>query len=87
MNKNISFKSNSIKDINIAAPGVLYDKNRTYSDIQTPLLDALEKYKESPCVGFHIPGHNRGNGVLGRFEDLVGRDALLLDTTDEFDGL
>jgi len=70
------------------AAGPLYDGEREYEErIDTPLLDALLKYKKTPCTGFHIPGHNRGRGVLDRFEDLIGKDALLLDTTDEFDGL
>lgn len=91
MNKNVSFKTNSIKNPcidNFSAAGVLHDsKTGIDAGIQAPLLDALEKYKKSPSVGFHIPGHNRGAGVLGRFEELIGEDALLLDTTDEFDGL
>ncbi len=47
----------------------------------------LKAIKENPAVGFHIPGHNRGRGILERFEKLIGNSALLLDTTDEFDGL
>ncbi len=91
LNKNVSFKTNSIKDISIQKPGItgiLHDGDFEFdTNVQAPLLDALEKYKKNPSVGFHIPGHNRGNGVLGRFEELIGSDALLLDTTDEFDGL
>lgn len=90
MNKNISFKSNSIKGSEAKISGannVLYNRDSLRDDVSAPLLDALEKYKENPCIGFHIPGHNRGRGVLERFENLIGQDALLLDTTDEFDGL
>ncbi len=89
MNKNISFKTNTIKDIALSA-NVLYDRNANASkddNVVAPLLDALEKYKNNPCTGFHIPGHNRGEGVLKRFQNLIGEDALLLDTTDEFDSL
>lgn len=52
-----------------------------------PILEALKNYKAAPMTGFHIPGHNCGQGVLKEFVDLVGTDALKLDTTDEFDNL
>ncbi len=91
MNKNISFKSNPIEALREnydIKPSVLYDRNSYEEETVTaPLLDALEAYKKSPSIGFHIPGHNRGNGVLRRFEELIGNSALALDTTDEFDGL
>lgn len=57
------------------------------SDVYAPLVEAMSAYKANPCVGFHIPGHNRGKGVLKNFSSLVGEDALNLDTTDEFDNL
>ena len=91
MNKNtVSFKTNAISDIKIPS-SVLFDRNIDSENVlpsnEAPLLDALEKYKKNPSTGFHIPGHNRGAGVLRRFEELIGKDALLLDTTDEFDSL
>lgn len=52
-----------------------------------PILVALEKYKKTPMTGFHIPGHNRGEGVLAAFSEIVGADVLKLDTTDEFDNI
>ncbi len=52
-----------------------------------PLVEAMLNYKKSPMTGFHIPGHNRGNGVLSDFCNLVGSDVLSIDTTDEFDNL
>ena len=52
-----------------------------------PLVDAMRRYKDSPCTGFHIPGHNRGQGVYADFASLMGIDALNIDTTDEFDNL
>ncbi len=52
-----------------------------------PLLDAMFTYKKDPMVGFHIPGHYRGQGVNPSFRDLIGDSALKLDTTDEFDNL
>lgn len=55
--------------------------------IQTPLLDAMLRYKNNPMTGFHIPGHYRGQAIHKRFLDLVGCDALKVDTTDEFDNL
>ena len=62
---------------------VSFIQNETYA----PLVEAMRAYKESPCTGFHIPGHNRGQGVLDSFSQLIGADALNLDTTDEFDNL
>lgn len=55
--------------------------------VSSPLVDRLLEYKKHPCVGFHIPGHTRGNAVLNSFKNVVGEDALLVDTTDEFDNL
>lgn len=57
------------------------------SETYTPLVNAMFAYKNNPCTGFHIPGHNRGQGVLKEFSSLIGSDALNLDTTDEFDNL
>ena len=54
---------------------------------KTPLIDAMLEYKKAPMTGFHIPGHNRGAGIHPKLVDLIGQDALLLDTTDEFDNL
>ena len=54
---------------------------------ETPLLDAMLEYKSSPMTGFHIPGHNRGLGVHPKLVELMGLDALSVDTTDEFDNL
>jgi len=36
---------------------------------------------------FHIPGHTKGYGVYKAFRKLIGKKALLIDTTDEFDNL
>lgn len=57
------------------------------TNAKTPLLDAMQAYKKDPMIGFHIPGHNRGNGVHPKMIDLIGKDALSLDCTDEFDNL
>lgn len=54
---------------------------------KTPLIDAMQNYKKNPMTGFHIPGHNRGLGVHPKMVDLIGKDALRLDCTDEFDNL
>ena len=56
-------------------------------DANTPLIDAMQNYKKEPMTGFHIPGHNRGNGVHPKLINLIGADTLNLDTTDEFDNL
>ncbi len=52
-----------------------------------PLVEELMNYKINPCIGFHIPGHNRGNAVYTPFREIVGQDVLSVDTTDEFDRL
>lgn len=54
---------------------------------KTPLLDAIEHAIKNPTYQFHIPGHTKGEGVHAKFKDIIGEKALLLDTTDEFDGL
>lgn len=61
--------------------------NGTNNANYAPLIEAMKKYKENPCTGFHIPGHNRGAGVSDDFSSLVGQEVLNLDTTDEFDNL
>ena len=55
--------------------------------ISTPIVDALEHYTKNPSFQFHIPGHTMGSGVYPKFKNLIGKKALLLDTTDEFDNL
>lgn len=55
--------------------------------VQAPIVEALKKAYENPTYQFHIPGHTKGNGSLPEFKKLVGKKALSIDTTDEFDGL
>ena len=57
------------------------------SKIHAPIVEALKKAYETPSYQFHIPGHTRGNGSLPEFKKLIGKKALSIDTTDEFDGL
>ncbi len=52
-----------------------------------PLVERLNEYKKNPAIGFHIPGHTRGSAILPQFKNVIGMDALLCDTTDEFDNL
>ncbi|MBR1616650.1 aminotransferase class V-fold PLP-dependent enzyme [bacterium] len=54
---------------------------------KAPLVSAMINYKKNPMTGFHIPGHNRGEGIYPEFRELVGDDVLQIDTTDEFDNL
>lgn len=54
---------------------------------EAPLVEALKRAVENPTYQFHIPGHTKGAGVLPEFRNLIGKKALLLDTTDEFDNL
>ncbi len=55
--------------------------------IKAPIVEALKKAYENPTYQFHIPGHTKGNGSLPEFRKLVGKKALCIDTTDEFDNL
>ena len=55
--------------------------------VKAPIVEALKQAYETPSYQFHIPGHTRGNGSLPEFKKLIGKKALCIDTTDEFDGL
>lgn len=55
--------------------------------IKAPIVEALKKAYENPTYQFHIPGHTKGNGSLPEFRKLIGKKALSIDTTDEFDNL
>ncbi len=57
------------------------------NNIETPILDAIEKAFKTPSISLHIPGHAGGEGVLPRFRDIFGERIISLDTTDEFSGL
>ena len=41
--------------------------NKT-QNVSAPIVDALIKYSQNPCVGFHIPGHTRGEAVFSPFK-------------------
>ncbi len=60
--------------------------NKT-TKVKAPIIDALKQAYENPTYQFHIPGHTKGNGSLPEFRKLIGRKALCVDTTDEFDNL
>ena len=62
-------------------------KNAKATKVQAPIVEALKKAYENPSYQFHIPGHTKGNGSLPEFKKLIGRKALCIDTTDEFDNL
>ena len=62
-------------------------KNEKILKTKAPIVDALKKAYENPTYQFHIPGHTKGGGTLPDFRKLIGKKALSLDTTDEFDGL
>ena len=62
-------------------------ETQTEKEIHAPLVDALEKAVQNPTYQFHIPGHTKGHGVFAKFKKLIGKKALLVDTTDEFDNL
>lgn len=57
------------------------------TDIHAPIVEALKTAYKNPTYQFHIPGHTKGLGTLTDFRNLVGKKALQVDTTDEFDNL
>ncbi len=61
--------------------------NKKRTNIHAPIVEALKAYYNKPAYQFHIPGHTRGLGTLTDFRNLIGKKALMLDTTDEFDNL
>ncbi len=61
--------------------------NEKIVKVKAPIVDALKQAYETPSYQFHIPGHTKGNGSLPEFKKLIGKKALSIDTTDEFDNL
>ena len=55
------------------------------NNVETPIVDALEHCYQNPSMQFHIPGHTKGKAILPKFKNLIGKKAVLLDRTDEFD--
>lgn len=62
-------------------------EKQTESNNHAPIVEALKHSIENPTYQFHIPGHTKGQGVYPEFRKLIGKKALLIDTTDEFDNL
>lgn len=62
-------------------------KNNKKTNIHAPIVEALKKAYDNPTYQFHIPGHTKGLGTLSDFRNLIGKKALKVDTTDEFDNL
>ena len=62
-------------------------KNNKQVIIKAPIVEALKTAYDNPTYQFHIPGHTKGSGTLAAFRKLVGKKALMVDTTDEFDNL
>jgi len=62
-------------------------KNEKQIKISAPIVEALKIAYDNPTYQFHIPGHTRGLGTLPDFKNLIGKKALMVDTTDEFDNL
>ncbi len=53
--------------------------------MNTPILNALRKYKDSNAVPFHVPGHKRGNVFTKlniKFEDLIALDTTEVEGID-----
>lgn len=62
-------------------------KSNKQTKIKAPIVEALKTAYNHPTYQFHIPGHTKGFGTLPEFRRLVGKKALMVDTTDEFDNL
>lgn len=62
-------------------------KHNKQVKIKAPIVEALKTAYNNPTYQFHIPGHTKGLGTLPDFRKLVGKRALMVDTTDEFDNL
>ena len=54
---------------------------------KAPIVEALQQLIKNPTYQFHIPGHTKGQSIYPKFKKIIGKKALLLDTTDEFDNL
>lgn len=48
---------------------------------KTPLFDALLEYVNNDTIPFHVPGHKKGQGMIGKFKDFVGTNVLSIDVT------
>jgi len=66
---------------------ILNSTDITGKKVKAPIVEALKLSVENPTYQFHIPGHTKGQGVYPEFRNLIGKKALLVDTTDEFDNL
>ena len=62
-------------------------RDNRYTKVKAPIVEALKLAYDNPTYQFHIPGHTKGNGILPDFRKLIGKKALEIDTTDEFDNL
>lgn len=62
-------------------------KKDKQTKIKAPIVEALKTAYTNPTYQFHIPGHTKGLGTLPDFRNLIGKKALMVDTTDEFDNL
>lgn len=60
---------------------------RKKNNRQPSIVEALKRAIEHPTYQFHIPGHVKGQGIYKDFRKLIGKKALAIDTTDEFDNL
>lgn len=65
----------------------IHDKTQIDVKIKAPIVEALQEALKNPTYQFHIPGHTKGQGSYPAFKNLVGKKALSVDTTDEFDNL
>jgi arginine decarboxylase len=52
------------------------------AQLKTPLVDALQGYRQSSNAAFHTPGHNRGQAIPERMEKLVGALPYQADLPD-----
>lgn len=52
--------------------------------VLTPIVDTLENYYKASPVRMHIPGHAGGRAIHPKFQNLLGKKAVAVDTTDDF---
>lgn len=50
-----------------------------FTQADTPLLAAMNRYVTDGVIPFHTPGHKQGKGMHPRLENILGRQTLALD--------
>lgn len=56
-------------------------RQKTHSQAEAPLFEALVRYLQKDKAAFHTPGHKQGAAMDPQWIDLVGREIFRLDLT------